>query len=97
MEGSNAPVDPPLNEEKELRAEPNPTSGWTTFTWDEIGFTSLQVSDVFSGTIVTNQAIDPQSTSIQLDLTTLSGTFYSIRIEGEGKTPIYGRMIKANE
>jgi len=80
-----------------VTANPNPTTGWTTFNWDLTGYNQLLIYSSNTGDLVASYEVDPTGVSHLVDLTGLgNGSFY-IRLEGESLTPLTGQFVKTTE
>ncbi len=80
-----------------VTANPNPTTGWTTFNWDLTGYNQLLIISGYSGEIIASYEVDPMSVSHQVDLTGIGNGPYFIRLEGDQLIPLNGQLVKATE
>ena len=78
-------------------ANPNPTTGWTTFNWDLTGYTQIFVLSGYTGEVVANYDVDAQSVSHQVDMTNFGNGPYYIRLEGNNLPPLTGQFMKTTE
>ncbi len=93
--GNNNGNDKVTTQKQSVHVKPNPTSGFITVEWDTSGYSTLLITDPYTGAVIRKANIDINSLSHQMDLGTLQPAVYQIQLLGRSIKPIYGQFVKA--
>ena len=93
--GNNNGNDKVTTQKQSVHVKPNPTSGFITVEWDTPGYSTLLITDPYTGAVIRKVNIDTNSLSHQMDLGTLQPAVYQIQLLGRSIKPIYGQFVKA--
>ena len=80
-----------------VQVSPNPTTGYSTVHWSATGYTTLTITNGYTGGLVAQYPVNPTDVSRAINVSNLGNGPYHVRLTGANQEPLQGQFIKTTE